>query len=139
MKDGSVQDATIDKFMTESPHTIGADQTLAKAEKLMRQLKVRHLPVLQGGKLVGILSDRDIRLVESFKDVDPEIMTVSEAYTEEPFSVAPSTPLSEVCAKMAHRKYGSVLVVDRNKLVGIFTWIDALNAMNSLLEEKKPH
>ncbi|WP_413289894.1 CBS domain-containing protein [Bdellovibrio sp. HCB337] len=139
MKNGSLQEATVDKFMTVSPQTIGADQTLAKADKLMRQHQIRHLPVLDAGRLVGILSDRDIKLVESFKDVDPEIMTVSEAYTEEPFSVSPKTPLAEVCAKMAQRKYGSVLIVENNKLVGIFTWIDALNAMNSLIDEEKTH
>lgn len=139
MKNGALEEATVERYMTASPQTIGADQTLAKADQLMRKLQVRHLPVLEAGRLVGILSDRDIKLVESFKDVDPEIMTVSEAYTEEPFSVHPNTPLSEVCAKMAQRKYGSVLVVDNNKLVGIFTWIDALNAMNTLMEEEQRH
>ena len=61
---------TIDKYMTAVPHTIGAEQTLAKAEKMMNDYKIRHLPVLKGGQLVGILSEGDVRLVESFRDVD---------------------------------------------------------------------
>ena len=87
---------TIQKYMTVLPHTIGADQSLAKAEKMMTELHVRHLPVLDGGKLVGILTDRDVRLVESFKDVDPEKVTVDEAYSPEPYITEPGAPLNKV-------------------------------------------
>lgn len=126
----------IEKYMTTSPHSIGAEQPLIKAEKMMREFKIRHLPVLEGGKLIGIISDRDVKFIESFKDVNPETMTVSEACSEEPYIVSPKAPLNEVCSEMAQHKYGSVLVVDNNKLVGIFTWIDALLALNSLLETR---
>ncbi|MEN0059432.1 MAG: CBS domain-containing protein [Bdellovibrio sp.] len=127
---------TVDKFMTTAPLTIGADSTLAKAEKMMLELRVRHLPVLDGGRLVGILSDRDIKLIESFRDVDPEKVQVREAFSEEPYTVSPRAPLSEVCSEMAAHKYGSALVVDNHKLVGIFTWVDALNAMKELMETR---
>ena len=75
---------TIQKYMTTTPHTIGGEQTLAKAEKFMREHKIKHLPVLEGGKLVGILSDRDVKLVESFLDVNPEKVRVDDAYTPDP-------------------------------------------------------
>ncbi len=130
---------SIEKYMTTSPQTIGADMSLAKAEKLMGEMRVRHLPVLDGSRLVGVLSDRDIKLVESFKDVDPEKVSVREAFTEEPYKVSPKAPLSDVCAEMAAHKYSSVLVVDNNKLVGIFTWVDALNAMRDLMETRLKH
>ncbi|MGZ3768854.1 MAG: CBS domain-containing protein [Bdellovibrio sp.] len=123
----------IEKFMTTSPHTIGSDQTLRRAEEMMREFRIRHLPVLEGGKLVGILSDRDVKLVESLKDVDPEQVTVSEACSTDVFTVSPKAPLNEVCAEMAIHKYGSVIVLDNKKLVGIFTWVDALYALNELL------
>lgn len=125
--------------MTVSPHTIGSEQTLEKAEKIMAEFRIRHLPVLDGGKLVGILSDRDLKRVESFKDVDPRKVKVSEAYSEEPYTVSPKAPLNEVCDEMANHKYGSVLVMDNHKLVGIFTWVDALRALNSLLESRLKH
>ncbi len=128
---------TIAPYMTKLPHTIGSEQPLAKAEKLMSYLKVRHLPVLEGGKLVGILSDRDIKLLESFKDVNPNEAKVSEALSEEIYMVSSETPVREVCKTMAEKKYGSVLVIDNKKLVGIFTWIDALNAMTELLEKNE--
>ena len=127
---------TISKYMTTLPHTIGAEQTLDKASKLMNELRVRHLPVLSGGKLVGILTERDIQLVEGFKDVDPESVTVSEAYSPEPYIASPESSLAEVCEHMATKKYGCALVCDNKKLVGIFTWIDALNAMNELLNTR---
>ncbi len=127
---------TISKFMTTLPHTVGIEQSLAKAGKMMAEYRVRHLPVLQGGKLIGILSDRDVRLVESFRDVDPEKVTVAEAFTPEPYIVSPNASLSEVCSEMSRRKYGCVLVSDNDHLVGIFTWIDALNAFEELLSTR---
>lgn len=127
---------TIQKYMTTVPHTIGAEQTLAKAEKMMREYKIRHLPVLQAGQLVGILSDRDIKLVESFRDVDPEKVKVDEAFTPDPYITSPSANLEEVCAEMVLHRYGCVLVCDNKKLVGIFTWIDALKAFDSLMHSR---
>lgn len=123
----------ISKFMTTQPHTIGAEQNLYKAEQMMTNLKIRHLPVLRGGDLVGILSDRDIKLVESFHDIDPEKVSVEEAFSEDPFVVSSDASLADVCAQMASKKYGCAMVCDNNKLVGIFTWVDALTAMNELL------
>jgi acetoin utilization protein AcuB len=130
---------TVQKYMTTIPHTIGAEQTLAKAEKMMNEYSIRHLPVLHAGKLVGILSDRDVKLVESFRDVDPEKVTVDEAYTRDPYIISPNTNLEEVCAKMATHHYSCVLVCDNQKLVGIFTWVDALKAFDSLLSTRLKH
>lgn len=127
---------TIEKFMTVAPHTIGLEQTLSKAKEVMREYQIRHLPVLEAGQLVGILSDRDIKLVESFKDVDPEKVSVSEAFSADPYITNPKAQLSDVCKQMAAHKYGCALVVDNHKLVGLFTWIDALNAMTELLETR---
>ncbi len=127
---------TIDKYMTSAPTTIGAEQSLEKASKLMHEHRFRHLPVLKGGQLVGILSDRDIKMVTSLKDVDPEKVTVEEALSSDPFSVSPKATLNDVCSQMAEHKYGSVLVIDNHKLVGIFTWVDALYAFQELLDTR---
>jgi acetoin utilization protein AcuB len=126
----------IKKYMTTLPHSIGTEQTLAQAEKMMDELDVRHLPVVRGEKLVGVLTDRDINFVESFRDVSPETVTVEEAFAEHPYIVSPEASLAEVCSEMASKKYGCAIVCDNNKLVGIFTWIDALIAMNQLLETR---
>lgn len=127
---------TVEKFMTYVPKSIGYDQTIAQASEFMRKLHLRHLPVLKGGELVGILTDRDINLVLGFNDVDATTMTVEEAYTPEPYFTSPKAPLNEVVAHMAEKKYGCALVVDNGKLVGIFTEIDAYKALAELLETR---
>lgn len=126
----------VSKYMTVHPHTIGLDQTLSKAHEMMREFQIRHLPVLDGGRLVGIISDRDIKSVMTFKDVNPDLIKVSEALTEDPFIVKPESPLDNVCAEMGAHKFGSALIVDNGKLVGIFTWVDALNALTELLNTR---
>ncbi|MCB0394080.1 MAG: CBS domain-containing protein [Bdellovibrionales bacterium] len=127
---------TVQKYMTHVPHSIGFDQTIARAKDKMHELGVRHLPVLKGGKLVGVLTDRDIKLVSTFKDVDPETLKVDEAFTPEPYFTSPDAHLDEVVSMMAEKKYGCAVVVDNSKLVGIFTEIDAYKALSDLLNTR---
>ncbi|MBC8071673.1 MAG: CBS domain-containing protein, partial [Deltaproteobacteria bacterium] len=61
----------IRKFMSDSPHTIGVEETMQRAHQVMREFNIRHLPVMEADKLVGMLSDGDLHLVESLRDVDP--------------------------------------------------------------------
>jgi acetoin utilization protein AcuB len=123
---------TIQKYMTRTPHTIGQEQTLDVAHNVMRQHGVRHLPVLEGGKLVGLLSQRDLHLVETLRDVDPATTTVDEAMTTDVYITGPDAGLDEVASQMAEHKYGSAVIVERGKVMGMFTTIDALNALVSL-------
>lgn len=127
---------TLGGFMTPSPHTIGADQPLATARALMHQHHIRHLPVLDGGTLVGILSDRDLALVASLL-VDEARVPVSEAMTPDPRALTPETSLEWVAAEMAERRIGSVVVMEHGRVVGIFTTIDALRALQSLLKRAR--
>ncbi len=127
---------SVQKYMTYVPKSIGFDQSIAQAADVMRKLHLRHLPVLKGGKLVGILTERDISLILGFKDVNPETTTVEEAYSPDPYFTAPESPLNEVVAHMAEKKFGCALVVDNGKLVGIFTEVDAYKALSELLETR---
>jgi acetoin utilization protein AcuB len=124
---------TVQKYMTTSPHTIGREQSLSFAQGVMKEFHIRHLPVLDGGKLLGILSERDITLVESLEGVDPTKVTVEDAMTQEPYSVSPDALLDEVVGDMATHKYGSAVVMQNNKVVGIFTTVDALRSFADLL------
>jgi acetoin utilization protein AcuB len=123
----------IQAYMTTSPHTIGADQTLAHAHEVMRQHRLRHLPVLAARRLVGLVSDGDLNMVETLRDVDPTRVRVEEAMTQEVYSVTPDAPLDEVVKEMARHKYGSAVVVDNGHVVGIFTTVDACRAFADML------
>lgn len=124
---------TIDKYMSTHVYTIGAEQTLARAHATLQEHEVRHLPVLRGGQLVGMLTERDLALVETFKDVDPKLVLVEDAMSPEVFSVSPAAKLDEVVAEMAEHKYGSAVIVDNHKVVGIFTTVDVCRAFAELL------
>jgi acetoin utilization protein AcuB len=119
--------------MTPSPHTIGKDQTLDHASEVMRAHSIRHLPVLDGGTLLGLLSNRDVYLVETLKDVDPAKVTVEEAMSAEPYAVKPETALVDVVRTMEEHKYGAAVVMRGREVVGIFTTIDALRALRERL------
>jgi acetoin utilization protein AcuB len=119
------------KHMTPSPHTIGRDQPLDLALEIMGKHHIRHLPVLDGGALVGILSERDVRLVESISSAD-ETTLVEEAMTPEPYMVPADAPLPDVVEEMIAHKYGCAIVMERGHVVGIFTTIDALRALRDL-------
>jgi acetoin utilization protein AcuB len=124
---------TIQKYMTTSPHSVGQEQTLAVAHGIMREHRIRHLPVLHGGRLVGMLTERDLHLVETLKDVDPTKVTVEDAMSTQVYSVEPDTGLDVVAQEMAEHKYGSAVVMQNQKVVGIFTTVDACASLAELL------
>ncbi len=124
---------TVADFMTPSPHSIGMSQSLEEAHRLMRDYRIRHLPVLHGGKLVGLVSERDLHLLETFRDVNAAKVTVEEAMTSDPYVVAPDTPLTRVALEMWKYKYGSAVVIQGSQLAGVFTTIDALGALATII------
>jgi acetoin utilization protein AcuB len=123
-------------FMTALPHTIAAHQTMQTAHKMMRMYQVRHLPVLGEGGLVGLVSAGDLHLIETLKDVDPAKVPVEDAMTQDVYTVRPDTPIDEVVMNMAERKLGSAVVVDHDKVVGIFTTVDACRAFADTLHTR---
>jgi acetoin utilization protein AcuB len=119
--------------MTPTPHTIGPTRSLAAARKIMVANQVRHLPVLDGGRIVGLLSERDLFLVESLPGVNPTDVRVEEAMVQNVFTVAPDAPIGDVVATMIERKLGSTVISEGEQVVGVFTTIDALQALAELL------
>lgn len=117
---------TMAEVMTPAPHTIGFDQPLARAYKTMRDHGVRHLPVLDAGKVVGVLSQRDLYFVEAAAGVDRGVDEVAEAMASEVYTVAPGDHVSDVARTMGEHKYGCAVVVDAGRVGGIFSATDAL-------------
>ena len=128
---------TVARFMTADPIAISSDRTLTEAHRIMREKGIRHLPVIDGGRLVGLVSQRDLYLLETLQGVDPDEEKVEEAMTAEPYTVAPDAPLEEVASRMAEQKYGSAVVLSAGAVVGLFTTIDALRALASVLRRPR--
>lgn len=124
----------VQKFMTAMPHTVGADIPLKKAKAMMSEFHIRHLPVLNGGALVGILTERDISLAASFQGADE--MKVDDVMMPTTYTVRPEAALNTVVAEMAEHKYGCAVVQQENgKVVGIFTAVDGLRVLSDVLSE----
>jgi acetoin utilization protein AcuB len=130
-----MDEPTVDLYMTPSPCTIGQDEPLSAAHELMRTHTIRHLPVLDGRGLVGLVSLGDLHLLETLDGVDPSEATVREAMSDDPYKVAPRAPLRQVAAEMAARKISSAVVVEDERVVGIFTAVDGLRGLSLLLEQ----
>lgn len=126
----------VQKYMSTSPHTIGQEQPLAQAHALMAKYKIRHLPVLHGGQLVGVLTDRDLHLVETLKDVDPASVSVEDAMTPSPYQVGPHADLDGVAREMAEHKYGCAVVVDNGHVVGVLTTVDLARVLSEVLAQR---
>lgn len=124
----------IEKYMTAMPLTIGSDCSLNKALDLMKGHQIRHLPVEEKGRLVGVLSDRDIKLAASFADVNTFL--AGDVMTPDPYIVTPQTPMDFVVAEMAEHKYGCAIIIQENgKVVGIFTVVDGLRVLSEILHQ----
>jgi acetoin utilization protein AcuB len=125
----SLKPLVVRHWMTPSPHSIGKDQPLAVAHRLMTEHGLRHLPVLEHGKLVGILTQRDLYFIEALGNVNPEVERVEEGMSQEVYCVGPEARIEDVAAEMAVHKYGCAVVVEGPKVVGVFTTIDALEVL----------
>ena len=104
---------TIGQLMTRSPACIQKTATIAEAYRQMRSLKVRHLPVLDGERLAGLVSQADLYRLETIDLVDRSHDLVADTMTRVPYLVSPETPVDEVAERMAdgrgarRRKRGS--------------------------------
>jgi acetoin utilization protein AcuB len=123
----------IKTVMHPLPHSIGTTQNLATAREMMKEHNIRHLPVLEGGALVGILTDRDIHFACGVDKVSAEQISVRDSYTPEPYIIDGDTLVSEVAKTMAHEHIGCALIVENTKLIGIFTAVDACRLLSEVL------
>ncbi|MCK6550564.1 CBS domain-containing protein [Myxococcota bacterium] len=129
------QAPTIGMYMTPSPHVIQASETISTALHMMSDLGVRHLPVIREGKLLGVVSERDLRAIRAIHSLDPDHTTVEHAMVPGPYHVGPDEPLKRVASEMAAYKIGSAIVMKHDAILGIFTTVDALRALADLLPD----
>jgi acetoin utilization protein AcuB len=123
--------------MTPFPWWVEIDAPLLAARDMMRQHKVRHLPVKENGRLVSVVTDRDLKFA-----LDPDLglppresLRVRDVCVYTAFIVDIESRLEEVLETMAERKIGSALVTRDGNLVGIFTSPDACRTLARMIRE----
>lgn len=123
---------SVDRYMTREPYSVASTDTLYRARQMLVRHGIRHLPVVDGRKLVGVLSDRDIDLVAAIPGMDLNHVEVARVMTS-PLGVWAHMPLDEVSELMARNKADCVVVRGGHGVEGIFTAIDAMQALSDLL------
>ena len=119
--------------MTPNPVHVTPNDTLATARALMDPGDFRCLPVVEGGKLVGIITDRDIR--KNWDSLDSTNVVV--AMTKELVCISPDDSVNEAVRSLLAYKVGGLPVMSKDKLVGIITTTDILKAVLGLPELDK--
>ncbi len=124
--------------MMRNPVWVDENDSMKKAMDMLKEHEIRHLPVLKDGeKVVGILSERDIKQASPSPATALEIreiyyildkVKVKQIMTRRPYTVSPGTPVEEAALIMREKKIGCLPVVDEGKLVGILTETDILDA-----------
>lgn len=126
----------VEEYTTPDPIVVTETATLDELSQLMKTNGIRHLPVLRGDQVIGIISERDLRLIAGLNLKEKSSMRAADIMARDPVSVSSEATLDEVALEMSEKKIGSVIVNDGSKLVGIFTVTDALNA---LIEINRAH
>ena len=130
--------------MTRKVVTLTEDQTLREAIAVMQRNRIRHLPVVTGGRIVGIVTDRDVKratpslLSGVDQDQFDRVLSstrVSQVMTRNPYTITPSMSLKDAVKIVIDRKFGALPVVEGDKLVGILTATDLLRAFHEKLDE----
>lgn len=129
--------------MKRDVETVGCDMSAREAFKIMEERGFRHLPVIASRKLIGIVSDRDLRVIMQVPEIGedkpchlhiPEHFKVKDVMTADPAILVPNTDLRQAVVLMARHKIGALPVVEHGDLVGILTHSDMLALLTEFLE-----
>lgn len=134
-------------LMTPNPMTVSPKATIAEVWDLMREMEIRHVPVVENGVLVGMLSDRDLaRLdltrvlaVEGAGALRKELNSpIADVMSSDVIVVEPETGLGDVLDLLIEHKVGALPVVepDTREVVGILSYIDVLRGLRDMLDEE---
>jgi CBS domain-containing protein len=111
--------------MSANPQAVSPDQPVSEAARLMRSEDVGSLPVVEGERLAGVLTDRDIALRVVAEGKDPNATSVGEVLSGDPVTVTPDESLDEALAKMARHQVRRLPVVEsEGRLVGVLAQAD---------------
>jgi CBS domain-containing protein len=132
----------VEDVMTREVVTLGPDDTLRDAVNVVQRNRIRHIPIVEGRRLIGIVTDRDIKRATpslhggaSQDDFNRTLddLALSHVMTRDPLTVRPSADVKDAVALLIDRKYGALPVVDGDELVGIVSDIDLLRILHTML------
>lgn len=115
---------TVQNAMTPHPSAIGADATVVEAARVMSSENVGSLPVVEGDRLLGMVTDRDLVLRVVAKDLDPNKVVVADVCSADPIVATPHEPLDQALQRMAEQQVRRLPIVSDGRLVGILAQAD---------------
>ncbi len=128
------------EWMTKDTITVEPTTSVEAAWRLMQERRIRHLPVVVEGRLVGIVTDRDLRRVLPSPATSLEIhelrylldkLTLAEVMTKDVITTIPFTPIIDAARTLLRNRIGALPVVQGGMLVGILSQTDVLEALTS--------
>lgn len=126
----------VDEYTTPSPLTVEASTPLDELVTMMRSNEIRHVPVVNNDRAIGIISDRDVRMMMNIEGASR--LCAKDIMHADPYTVESGTSLEDVVLEMSKHKIGSAIINDNGTIVGIFTSTDALNALVEVLRGDLP-
>jgi acetoin utilization protein AcuB len=128
---------SVEEYTTPNPVTANEMASVDDLNELMKKHGVRHIPIVRGKEVVGIVSDRDLKVVAGLDFKEKQLVQAADIMARDPVTVNSEARLGEVAFEMSKRKIGSVIVNEGNHLLGIFTVTDALNALIEIERSEK--
>lgn len=123
--------------MTKHPYIANRKMTVKEAGLFMDECNIRHLPVIESGKILGIVSDRDLQKANAFRG--PGELLVEDVMTRQPYCVKKGANIAIVARTMARERIGSVIVLDeKEQIIGIFTTTDGMLLLSEILGNRGP-
>lgn len=137
---------TVREHMVTDVETLAPDDSMEAAVILERRHKIRHIPIVDDGVLVGILTDRDLRRAmpspltgtdQQTYELVAQTTPVRQIMTRSPTTISPEAPLSDAVRTLCDNKFSALPVIEAGKLVGIITETDLLRLFLKILDSDR--
>lgn len=125
---------TIESFMTKSPVVVERSTSVPRALEIMAEGGFHHLPVMASGRVVGVVTEHELKAVDNIPSFQPALCTVGDFVQSPPYTVSPSATLLDVARVMAEVRHDVAVVVEDGRVLGIFTVTNALRALIAVCE-----
>jgi acetoin utilization protein AcuB len=128
---------SVEEYTSPNPVTAQEDTGVDELNALMKEHGIRHVLIMGEAKVVGVVSERDLKVVSGLDLAEKSLVRAADIMARDPVTVNATASLDEVAFEMSKRKIGSVIVNEGERLLGIFTVTDALNALIEITRERR--